>query len=110
MRILLMGATPSFVMQPNDSVSRKLEKTGWNTGNQIIAYGLLQTLRYDEVSWDYSIDPKELSQRCDMIVAILKCSITKDIKYAAKRSEIVYHHCHLLFQSVYWIHKVLGQQ
>ena len=65
---MLLGAKPSFTIDVNDSVSKKLEHTGRNTGNQIIAYGLLKTLKCEEVSTDYSLDPILMSNRFDMIV------------------------------------------
>jgi hypothetical protein len=77
MRIFLMGAKPrldesralSIVNGEGGSFTKKrLEQTGWNTGNQVIAYGLLETLRFDSVSWDDSIGPQRVNDEYDMIV------------------------------------------
>jgi len=68
MNIFLLGATPSFVAEPGEDPISKLAKTGGNTGNQIIAYGLLRRIEYDEISWNYRIDPREVKERFDMFV------------------------------------------
>jgi hypothetical protein len=66
--IFLLGATPSISVEPNEDPMSKLAKTGGNTGNQVIAYGLLSQIAYDNISWDHRIDPKEVHERFDMIV------------------------------------------
>lgn len=63
-----MGATPSFEHSPNDTIESKLAKTGGNTGNQLIAYGLLRALDYETVSWDYSLGPAYVDANFDIIV------------------------------------------
>ncbi|GLH76740.1 polysaccharide pyruvyl transferase [Bradyrhizobium sp. SSBR45G] len=68
MNIFLLGATPSISVEPGEDPMSKLAKTGGNTGNQVIAYGLLSQIAYDDISWDYRIDPKEVRERFDMIV------------------------------------------
>jgi len=66
--IFLLGATPSIVSEPGEDPLSKLAKTGGNTGNQVIAHGLLSQIEYENVAWDYRIDPKEVHERFDMIV------------------------------------------
>jgi hypothetical protein len=84
MRVFLLGASPGLTASgvfpggaavvPGGAAAdvgdaaAKLAKTGGNTGNQIIAYGLLQTLQYDSVSWDYSIGPARVDSEFDVIV------------------------------------------
>jgi len=68
MKIFLLGATPSFTSDPGDTPIAKLGKTGGNTGNQIIAHALLSQIEHDEVAWEYSVDPREVGERYDMIV------------------------------------------
>lgn len=68
MKIFLLGATPSIVSAPGDDPMTKLAKTGGNTGNQIIAHGLLGRIQYEDISWDYSIDPREVKERFDIFV------------------------------------------
>lgn len=68
MNIFLLGATPSFVSESGEDPISKLAKTGGNTGNQIIAYALLRRIEYDEISWNYRIDPREVKERFDMFV------------------------------------------
>jgi hypothetical protein len=76
-RIFLLGATPSLVSpgtlspspaQIDDSVEEKLRRTGGNAGNQVIAYGLLQGLKFEAVSWDHSIGPSRVTEEFDQIV------------------------------------------
>jgi hypothetical protein len=66
--IFLLGATPSISAEPSEDPMSKLAKTGGNTGNQVIAYGLLSQIAYENISWDYRIDPKEVHERFDVIV------------------------------------------
>jgi hypothetical protein len=68
MRIFLLGATPRFTDLPGDTPETKLAKTGGNLGNQIIAYGLLQELDYEAVSWDYRIGPDAVNDQYDVVV------------------------------------------
>ena len=68
MNIFLLGATPSFSAEAGEDPISKLTKTGGNTGNQVIARGLLDQIAYQDISWDYRIDPKEVRERFDMIV------------------------------------------
>jgi hypothetical protein len=77
MKIFLLGATPSLyhsgVLDEGGCVqlstaAEKLARTGGNTGNQIIAYGLLRALKYEEVSWDHSIGPARVNSEFDIIV------------------------------------------
>ncbi|MDA9444621.1 hypothetical protein XH98_37270 [Bradyrhizobium sp. CCBAU 51745] len=68
MNIFLLGATPSISTESGEDPISKLAKTGGNTGNQLIAHGLLSQIAYQNISWDYRIDPKEVHERYDMIV------------------------------------------
>ncbi|WFU39441.1 polysaccharide pyruvyl transferase family protein [Bradyrhizobium sp. CB82] len=68
MNIFLLGATPSISAEPGEDPTSKLTKTGGNTGNQMIAHGLLSQIDYQNIAWDYRIDPKEVRERFDMIV------------------------------------------
>ena len=42
--------------------------TGGNTGNQLIAYSLLDQLEVDEVSWDFRTPPAEVDEKFDLFV------------------------------------------
>jgi hypothetical protein len=66
--IFLLGATPSITAEFGEDPMSKLAKTGGNTGNQVIARGLLDQIVYDNISWDHGIDPLEVHERYDMIV------------------------------------------
>jgi hypothetical protein len=66
--IFLLGATPSISAEPGEDPVSKLAKTGGNTGNQVIARGLLDRIQYQDISWDHRIDPLEVHDRFDMIV------------------------------------------
>ena len=77
MRIFLLGASPSLTQLgalqgvdggSNEDPSARLAKTGGNIGNQIIAYGLLKSLRYSALSWDYTAGPEHVNQNYDVIV------------------------------------------
>jgi hypothetical protein len=66
--IFLLGATPSLSAEAGEDPISKLAKTGGNTGNQLIARGLLDRIVYEDISWDHSIDPRKVHERFDMIV------------------------------------------
>src|SRR3974377_222952 len=68
MNIFLFGATPEITLLPKDDHLVKLGKTGGNTGNQIIALGLLARIQYQNVSWDYGISPHEVKEKYDLFV------------------------------------------
>ncbi|TYO62061.1 polysaccharide pyruvyl transferase family protein [Bradyrhizobium hipponense] len=68
MNIFLLGATPSFPAEVDEDPISRLAKTGGNTGNQLIARGLLDRIVYDDLSWDHRIDPRAVHERFDMIV------------------------------------------
>jgi Polysaccharide pyruvyl transferase len=67
-KIFLMGATPRFDVSKFDSIADRLAQTGGNTGNQLIAYGLMKPLVYEEVSWDFHIGPERVSEEYDLIL------------------------------------------
>jgi hypothetical protein len=66
--IFLLGATPSLSAEAGEDPISKLAKTGGNTGNQLIARGLLDRIVYEDISWDHSIDPRKVHERFDMII------------------------------------------
>ena len=68
MRIFLLGATPSFDVGAHLTIAGKLAQTGGNTGNQLIAYGLLKSLAYDEVDWDHAKGPQYVDENFDVIL------------------------------------------
>jgi len=68
MRIFLLGATPSFDLAAATTFEQRLSQTGGNAGNQIIAHGLLNTLVYDSVAWNYSVGPAFVRDNYDMVV------------------------------------------
>ncbi|MEI9927219.1 MAG: polysaccharide pyruvyl transferase family protein [Sphingomonas sp.] len=68
MRIFLTGAKPSFNVHATTSLAERFGKTGSNTGNQVIAYGLLNGLVHDEASWDPTLKPAEVNERFDHVV------------------------------------------
>ena len=63
-----MGATPSFDLAKHSTLANRLAATGGNSGNQIIAYGLLKTFKHTEVAWDYTIGPDRVNSEFDVIV------------------------------------------
>ncbi|WP_442756479.1 polysaccharide pyruvyl transferase family protein [Methylocystis sp. JAN1] len=63
-----MGASPSLGTPRPDTWTKRLAATGGNSGNQVIAYGLLKTLAYDSVSWDHSRGPEYVNANFDHIV------------------------------------------
>jgi polysaccharide pyruvyl transferase len=76
-RILLLGASPSlgtFTWLPTvvslgaETPGERLRRTGGNSGNQIIAFGLLKALQFESLTWDYSIGPERANTECDVIV------------------------------------------
>jgi hypothetical protein len=68
MKILVLGANAGIDLARFRTPQERFEATGRNSGNQIIAYGLLQALRYKEVSWDYSRGPEAIDRDFDMIL------------------------------------------
>src|SRR5689334_944636 len=68
MRAFLLGATPSFDVTSTSGPAERLQKTGGNTGNQIIARGLLNVLELEEVSWDYSVGTERVDEEFDVIL------------------------------------------
>jgi hypothetical protein len=68
MRIFLMGANPAFDTHSVTSPAARRQKTGGNSGNQVIAYGLLKGLSYNTVSWDGSLSPSRVNELFDVIV------------------------------------------
>ena len=68
MKLFLLGATPSFNVPQCDTLEAKLAATGGNTGNQLIAYGLLHPLVYEHVEWDYRKGPDYVDEKFDMIL------------------------------------------
>jgi hypothetical protein len=73
----LLGASPALGGSASasdlDGIARlssveKLQRAGGNTGNQVIAYGLLKTVKFDAVSWDYAIGPKRANDEYDLIL------------------------------------------
>jgi hypothetical protein len=68
MRIFLMGATPSFDVAATRPGPERLAMTGGNAGNQVIAWGLLKSLDYSHVAWDYARGPADVNANFDHIV------------------------------------------
>jgi hypothetical protein len=68
LNIFLLGATPEITPEPDQDPISKLTKTGGNTGNQIIAHALLGQINYQNIAWDYGVDPHEVNERFDMFV------------------------------------------
>ena len=68
MRIFLMGASPAITETDFSASQARLQATGGNSGNQVIAYGMLSTFRHSEVSWDYSVGPERVTEEYDAIV------------------------------------------
>jgi Polysaccharide pyruvyl transferase len=66
MKIFLMGATPRLTRF--DSIADRLAQTGGNTGNQLIAYGLLKPLVFEDVSWNFGLGPERVSAEYDLIL------------------------------------------
>jgi hypothetical protein len=68
LNIFLLGATPDIGPERICDPTSKLAKTGGNTGNQIIAHALLGQIGYQDISWDYAIDSREVADRFDVFV------------------------------------------
>lgn len=68
MRVFLLGATPSFNVVAYPTIEARLAQTGANTGNQLIAYGLLKPLDFSAVEWDHSKGPRYVNENFDVIV------------------------------------------
>ncbi len=68
LNVFLLGATPEITPEPDEDPISKLAKTSGNTGNQLIAHALLGQINYNDISWDYTVDPREVSERFDMFV------------------------------------------
>lgn len=88
MRVFLLGATPSFDQTSVLSSAQKLLKTGGNSGNQLIAYGLLKTISYDSVSWDYSLGPEHVTESYDIIVIAAANFLHKGFDFSGMASFI----------------------
>jgi hypothetical protein len=68
MRVFLLGATPSFDIAKILTLEARLAATGGNSGNQVIAEGLLSTFQHDSVCWDHSLGPDWVKANCDIVV------------------------------------------
>ncbi len=68
MRIFLTGAPPWIDVNNTSSKGERFDLTGRNTGNQVISYGLLNRLSYDEVVFDPHLSPSEVNARFDHIL------------------------------------------
>jgi hypothetical protein len=68
MRIFLLGATPSFDLSQTSGFRDRLAATSGNTGNQIIAYGLLKPMVVDAVDWRHAKGPAYVQANFDHIV------------------------------------------
>lgn len=68
MNIFLLGATPSFDVTACGTIEQKLARTGGNTGNQLIARGLIHPLVYSKLEWDHTKGPKYVDDNFDVIV------------------------------------------
>jgi Polysaccharide pyruvyl transferase len=68
MRVFLLGATPSFDMDRYVTPEERLAATGHNSGNQVIADGLLSAFRHDSVSWDHSKGAAWANENSDIVV------------------------------------------
>jgi len=68
MRVFLLGATPSFDQAQHVTPEQRLAATGHNSGNQIIAAGLLNLIDFSALSWDHAKGPEYVNANYDMIV------------------------------------------
>lgn len=68
MRVFLLGATPRFDSTAATSSAERLRLTSGNTGNQLIAHGLLETFKHTSVNWDYRVGPDRAEAESDVIV------------------------------------------
>ncbi|MBB4198014.1 hypothetical protein CCR94_05055 [Rhodoblastus sphagnicola] len=68
MKIFLLGATPSFELADTLALRDRLALTGGNTGNQIIAHGLLKPLAVDALDWSHAKGPAYVQQNFDHIL------------------------------------------
>lgn len=67
-RLYLVGALPSFDRQRITDPIERFAATGRNTGNQVIAYGLLKTLCFDAASWSDGRTPEQVGEEFDAVV------------------------------------------
>lgn len=68
MRIFLLGASPSFDLNKAPTFDERLRQTSGNTGNQVIAYGLLKPLVVDAVDWSHAKGPAYVQDNFDCIL------------------------------------------
>jgi hypothetical protein len=68
MRIFLLGATPRFDLAKFPKCKDKLSATGHNSGNQVIAHGLLNGLDYETVEWDYTLGTDYARNNFDRVI------------------------------------------
>jgi len=67
-RLLVIGPPSAVVPAPGDSTAQTLQRTGLNTGNLLIAHGLLSQLESETASYDLGPGWKKLSRAFDMLV------------------------------------------
>lgn len=63
-----MGATPCFDKYLFTDSRSRLAATGHNSGNQLIAHGLLKQLNYSHIEWDYNKGWEYVDNNFDFIV------------------------------------------
>jgi len=68
MKIFLLGATPRFDLADAPGLRDRLGKTGGNSGNQIIAHGLLKPLVVDSLDWAHRKGPAYVQENFDHIL------------------------------------------
>ena len=67
-RVFLLGARPGFDLARARDTEARLAETGGNTGNQLIATGLLRSFKWSDLEWDHSIEPEAIEEEFDVIV------------------------------------------
>lgn len=67
-RLLVIGPPSAVVPTPGDTTAQTLQRTGQNTGNLLIAHGLLSQLEAETVSYDLGPGWKKLAREFDMLV------------------------------------------
>jgi hypothetical protein len=67
-RIFLLGAKPRFSVSKAPTLADRLSQTGGNSGNQVIAHGLLAPLKFETVDWDHAKGPAYADANFDVIL------------------------------------------
>jgi len=66
--VYVLGAPQSVLVDADTSTREALERTGWNTGNLLIAHALLHQIDHNVIGVNASISAAQVEALCDLIV------------------------------------------